>query len=81
MHVTQTPVVGSPKNINEQLASENARLNQLLKENYEPVDGNEKKVLDTVQTDSLREIRKYTWMGAKVVGSSVNTQVNFITIF
>jgi rod shape-determining protein MreC len=68
------------KNINEQLASENARLNQLLKENYERVDGNEKKVLDTVQTDSLREIRKYTWMGAKVVGSSVNTQVNFITI-
>jgi len=68
------------KNINEQLASENARLNQLIRENYERVDGNEKKVLDTIQTDSLREIRKYTWMGAKVVGSSVNTQVNFITI-
>ncbi len=68
------------KNINEQLALENARLNQLLKENYERVDGNEKSVLDTVQTDSLREIRKYSWMGAKVVGSSVNTQVNFITI-
>ncbi len=68
------------KNINEQLASENARLNQLLKENYERVDGNEKSVLDTVQTDSLREIRKYSWMGAKVVGSTVNTQVNFITI-
>ena len=25
-------------------------------------------------------IRKYTWLGAKVVGSTVNTQVNFITI-
>ena len=37
-------------------------------------------VLDTVQTDSLREIRKYTWLGAKVVGSTVNTQVNFMTI-
>jgi rod shape-determining protein MreC len=69
------------KNINEQLATENARLNQLLKENYERPDGNEKTILDTVQTDSLREIRKYTWLGAKVVGSTVNTQVNFITIY
>jgi rod shape-determining protein MreC len=68
------------KKINEQLASENARLNQQLKENYERPDGNEKKVLDSVQTDSLLEIRKYTWLGAKVVGSTVNTQVNFITI-
>ncbi len=69
------------KNINEQLATENERLNQLLKENYERPDGNEKTILDTVQTDSLREIRKYTWLGAKVVGSTVNTQVNFITIY
>ena len=66
--------------INEQLAAENLRLNQMLKENYERADGNEKAVLDTVQTDSMREIRKYTWLGAKVVGSTVNTQVNFITI-
>ena len=43
-------------------------------------DGNEKIVLDTVQTDSISEIRKYTWLGAKVVGSTMNTQVNFITI-
>jgi rod shape-determining protein MreC len=66
--------------INEQLAAENLRLNQLIKENYEKVDGNSKTVLDTVQTDSLREIRKYTWLGAKVVGSTVNTQANFMTI-
>jgi len=68
------------KNINEQLAAENARLNQMMKENYERPDGNEKIVMDTIQTDSLREIRKYNWLGAKVVGSTVNTQVNFITI-
>jgi len=68
------------KKINEQLAAENLRLNQLIRENYEKVDGNEKSILDTVQTDSLREIRKYTWLGAKVVGSTVNTQVNFMTI-
>ena len=68
------------KNINEQLAAENARLNQLLKENYEIPDKFEKAVLDTVQNDSLREIRRYTWLGARVVGSTVNTQINFITI-
>jgi rod shape-determining protein MreC len=68
------------RKINDQLAAENVRLNQLLKENYERSGGNEKMVMDTVQTDSLREIRKYTWLGANVVGSTVNTQVNFITI-
>jgi rod shape-determining protein MreC len=68
------------KKINEQLAAENAVLNQLRKENFERPTGNEKTVLDTVQTDSMREIRKYTWLGANVVGSTVNTQTNFITI-
>jgi len=68
------------KKINEQLAAENAVLNQLRKENFERPTGNEKTVLDTIQTDTMREIRKYTWMGANVVGSTVNTQTNFITI-
>ncbi len=68
------------KEINEQLASENLRLNKMLKENYESAGGPEKMVSDTIQTDSLREIKKYVWMGAKVVGSTINTQVNFLTI-
>ncbi len=68
------------KQINEQLAAENLRLNQILKENYEGTGGPGKIVTDTVETDSLKGIRKYIWMGAKVVGSTVNTQVNFITI-
>jgi len=68
------------KKINEQLAAENTRLNQLLKENFERPDGNEKIVMDTVQADTISQIRKYTWLGAKVVGSTVNTQLNFITI-
>jgi len=68
------------KKINEQLATENTRLNQLLKENYERPGGDQKMVLDTIQSDSIREIRKYIWQAAKVVGGTVNTQVNFITI-
>lgn len=68
------------KKINEQLAAENTRLNQLLKENFERPEGNEKIVMDTVLADTISQIRKYTWLGAKVVGSTVNTQLNFITI-
>ncbi len=68
------------KQINEQLAAENLRLNQMLKENYEGSGGPGKLVTDTIQGDSNKQIKKYIWMGAKVVGSTVNTQVNFLTI-
>ena len=43
------------KKTNEQLAAENARLNQLLKENFERPDGNEKIVMDTVLTDTISQ--------------------------
>jgi rod shape-determining protein MreC len=68
------------KEINEQLAAENLRLNQMLKENYEGAGGPDKIVTDTIQTDSSNQLKKYIWMGAKVVGSTVNSQVNFLTI-
>ncbi len=68
------------KQINEQLAAENLRLNQMLKENYEGAGGPGKMIIDTIQGDSAKEIKKYIWMGAKVVGSTVNSQVNFLTI-
>jgi rod shape-determining protein MreC len=66
------------KKINEQLAAENLRLNQLLKQNYEGPDTAGKLVLDTVQLDSLRQIQKFTWLGARVAG--VSMQTNFLTI-
>jgi rod shape-determining protein MreC len=68
------------KTINEQLAAENLLLNQKLKENFERAGGPDKIVADTVQTDTAREIKKYVWMGAKVVNSTVNTQTNYLTI-
>ena len=68
------------KKINEQLAEENLRLNQMRKENYEGAGGPEKMITDTIQSDSFREIKKYIWRGAKVVGSTVNSQVNYLTI-
>ena len=68
------------KKINDQLAAENVRLNQLLKENYERADESGKPVIDTLRVDSLLQIQKYTWLGARVVGSNVSMQTNFITI-
>ncbi len=68
------------KKINEQLAAENARLNQLTKDNFEVPDVNRLTVLDTLTNDSLRVITKYEWLGARVVGSTVNTQTNYLTI-
>jgi rod shape-determining protein MreC len=68
------------KRINDQLAAENVRLNQLLKENYEKPDESGKPVMDTLRVDSLLQIQKYTWLGARVVGSNVSMQTNFISI-
>ena len=66
--------------INEQLAAENLRLHEMLKDNYEGAGGPNLLVNDTIRTDSMRFIKKYIWMGAKVVGSTVSSQVNFLTI-
>jgi rod shape-determining protein MreC len=68
------------KNTNEQLVRENERLRQLLKENYEDPDIPARLVIDTVRADSLRKIQKYIYLEAKVVGNTVSTQTNFLTI-
>jgi rod shape-determining protein MreC len=68
------------KMTNEELVRENKRLNQLLRENLEGPDSNRKLVADTTYTDSLKKILKYVYLEAKVVGNSVNSQANFLTI-
>ncbi len=68
------------KMTNEELVRENKRLNQLLRENLEGPDSNRKLVSDTTYTDSLKKILKYVYLEAKVVGNSVNSQANFLTI-
>ncbi len=68
------------KKTNEQLVAENTRLHQLLKENYEKPDIPGMQIIDTVNTDSVRLIQKYFYLPAKVVGNSVTSQVNFLTI-
>lgn len=68
------------KSTNYTLLKENERLNQLLKENYQPAGQLNKLVTDTVMIDSLKKIQKFIYREAKVVSSSVSLQTNYLTI-
>jgi rod shape-determining protein MreC len=68
------------KKTNEDLVRENERLNQLLLENYERPDSAGKLVIDTVKVDSVRRFQKYIYHRAKLVGNSITSQTNFLTI-
>ena len=68
------------KKTNEQLVAENSRLHQQLKDNYENPDLPGVQVIDTLKTDSMRQMQKYYYLPAKVVGNSVLSQANFLTI-
>jgi len=68
------------KRTNEQLVNENSRLHQLLKENYESADMPGNLVVDSLKIDSLKQVQKYFYLPAKVVGNSVISQANFLTI-
>jgi len=68
------------KKTNQQLVSENERLHQLMKENYEEQDSSRKLKVDTIRMDSINRIQKYYWLVAKVVGNTGTPQANFLTI-
>jgi rod shape-determining protein MreC len=68
------------KQTNEQLLKENERLSQLLKQNYEWPDSTGQLVIDTIKVDSIRRYQKYIYHRAKLVGNSVTSQTNFLTI-
>jgi len=68
------------KRTNEQLNRENERLNQMLRENFEGTDSSKRMIVDTILNDSLKRIQKYFYLRAKVVGNTVSSQANFLTI-
>ena len=68
------------KGTNDALVKENERLNQLLKANYEAPGELNRLMTDTLMIDSLKKIQKYIYREAKVVGSSVSSQTNYLTI-
>lgn len=68
------------KKTNEALARENVYLRSLLKQNYESPDTTLKMVVDSIRVDSLLKFRKYMYYDARVVGSFVSTQTNYLSI-
>lgn len=68
------------KRTNEELSKENVYLRSLLKINYESADTTHKIVVDSIRVDSIVNFNKYIYFDAKVVGSFVSTQTNYLTI-
>ena len=68
------------KKTNESLVSENLRLRQLLKENYEAPDSNRRLFYDTIRVDSGRTVLKYKILEAKVVNNTTALRANYLTI-
>jgi rod shape-determining protein MreC len=68
------------KKTNESLVSENLRLHQLLKDNYEAPDSAKRLIHDIVRIDSGKASLKYNILEAKVVSSTTSSQANYLTI-
>lgn len=68
------------KKTNEQLAKDNERLRNLLKEDFDRHDTSTRIVTDTIPYDTLGNFRKWLYLSAKVVSSSVSAQNNFIVV-
>ena len=68
------------KNTNQQLAKDNERLRNSLKENFEAPATATKIVTDTIPYDTLGHHRKWVYQAAKVVSNSVMAQNNFIVL-
>lgn len=68
------------KETNRQLAEENARLRNMLPENFHGADTGKTKHLDTTYHDTLGRARMFTWLPAKVVNNSVTEENNYITL-
>lgn len=65
---------------NRQLAEENAKLLNLLKENFIDTSAGMIKVADSTVRDSLGRSRKYSFLPAHVIGNTITLQNNFLTI-
>lgn len=68
------------KKSNEQLARDNERLRNLLKEDFESPDTSVKIVADSIPYDTLGHTRKWEYRMAKVVSSSISAPNNFVVL-
>jgi rod shape-determining protein MreC len=68
------------KNVNDSLIAANEELYNRLKENYSIPDTVDKLSIDTLLVDSIKIMRRYKYMEAKVVMNSVNQPNNYIQL-
>jgi len=68
------------KQTNEALVKQNEHLLNLLRTDYEAADTAQKFFTDTLRIDSLLTIQRFKYYEAKVAGSFVSTQNNYLTI-
>jgi rod shape-determining protein MreC len=68
------------KQTNDALVKENLHLRNLLRQNYEAADTAKKLVIDSIRIDSLLVFQRFKYYDAKLVGSFVSTQTNYLTI-
>jgi rod shape-determining protein MreC len=68
------------KQANEDLANENNHLRSLLALNYQAPDSLHKVIIDSIKIDSVEKYRRFDYLTAKVVGSFISLQNNYLTI-
>jgi rod shape-determining protein MreC len=70
----------SLKKDNEKLREQNASLLNLLKSDYDWPDSVLRIATDTIRIDSLEQYRKYLYLPAKVISTTVNAQNNYLML-
>jgi len=68
------------KSTNDSLVKQNTHLLNLLRQNYERADTATHFFTDSLRVDSLLTIQRFKYYDAKIVGSFVSTQNNYLTI-
>ncbi|MFT3982138.1 MAG: rod shape-determining protein MreC [Ferruginibacter sp.] len=70
------------KRTNDSLVKANERLYNMLAKDFNIPDSMDiRQVVDTIQIDSLRQYRRFTYREAKVVANSVTTQNNYAVLY
>ena len=61
------------KKVNETLVQENAKLRNMLRQDFQAPDSSQKFVVDSFRIDSLEKFRRYLYLPAKVINNSAMT--------
>ena len=69
------------KRTNDSLLKANEMLYNKLRTDFNVPDSANKIVIDSIKVDSLNQYRKFNYLSAKVISSSVSSQANYMVIY